>query len=270
MSFWEGAFRGIDPLTLSTIVQIQLKDSQELAVSGKGKHREGTVSDQQLALQMYREDLRSTSALLEDRRMAQSMAFAIMHDSEAIQKIHRVEDQIARDRLIATSMDDTHQAPLTINPTLKLPSPEEQDAWADEEMLAKAAAIYMQEPGSSESSPPALIYDSTPMARLQSRQLSLRSAKAATSPKSDTASAASKTKSSTRSHGYHATTSTAAHASPRSSRSRYPTKPASPLAATARRSYSQKLPSFCQEILRSGTKPSTPSSTTRTRYTVTI
>ncbi|EME82675.1 uncharacterized protein MYCFIDRAFT_182595 [Pseudocercospora fijiensis CIRAD86] len=54
---WQGAFMVVDPLTLSAIVHAQREDSRELASGDEGKQREGTVTDSQVAMQMYREDL---------------------------------------------------------------------------------------------------------------------------------------------------------------------------------------------------------------------
>ncbi|KAK1064491.1 hypothetical protein LTR12_007054 [Friedmanniomyces endolithicus] len=126
MAFWEGSFQTMDPLTLSAIIQLQLEDSEQLTAhgEGKGKQREGTLSAAQIALRMYTEDLVNTNAVLSDRRMAQSIATAVIRDGQAIQHSHQLEDQIA-----------------------------------DPEMLEKVTATYMCDPGSSSPSPPALVDD---------------------------------------------------------------------------------------------------------------
>ncbi|KAK1816479.1 hypothetical protein LTR12_009070 [Friedmanniomyces endolithicus] len=163
MAFWEGSFQTMDPLTLSAIIQLQLEDSEHLTANGegegKGKQREGTLSDAQLALQMYTEDLVSTNAVLSDRRMAQSIAMAVIRDARAIQRSHLQEDQIARDHEIAQSLQSNAPAPLNIDPTTKEALSGESDPWADPEMLEKVTAIYMCDPTSSSPSPPALVYD---------------------------------------------------------------------------------------------------------------
>ena len=45
VTFWEGPFpeMAMDPLTYSTIIQLQLEDTQEFAANAKGKQREGTL-----------------------------------------------------------------------------------------------------------------------------------------------------------------------------------------------------------------------------------
>jgi len=162
MAFWEGSFQTMDPLTLSTIIQLQLEDSQLLTVNGegKGKQREGTLSDAQLALRMYTEDLVSTNAILSDRRMAQSIAMAVIRDGQAVHRSHLRDDQIARDQELARSLQSDVPAPLNIDPTTKEALSGESDPWADPEMLEKVTAIYMCDPASSSSSPPALVDDS--------------------------------------------------------------------------------------------------------------
>ncbi|KAK3625050.1 hypothetical protein LTR56_013654 [Elasticomyces elasticus] len=160
MAFWEGSFQAMDPLTLSTIIQLQLEDSEQLTANVKGKQREGTVSDAQLALQMYTEDLMSTDAVLTDRRMAQSIAMAVIRDGQAIERTHQREDQIVRDRELARRLQADATSPMDIDPVTKAVVSEEQEAWKDPEILAKVEAIYMRQPACSGSTPPALVYDS--------------------------------------------------------------------------------------------------------------
>ncbi|KAK0260608.1 hypothetical protein B0A54_15074 [Friedmanniomyces endolithicus] len=163
MAFWEGSFHTMDPLTLSTIIQLQLEDSEQLTATGagegKGKQREGTLSDAQLALQMYTEDLVSTNAVLRDRRMAQSIAMAVIRDGHAIRRSHLQDDQIARDHGLARNLQLDVPAPQNIDPTTKEALSGESDPWNDPEMLEKVKAIYMCDPASSSSSPPALVDD---------------------------------------------------------------------------------------------------------------
>ncbi|TKA61892.1 hypothetical protein B0A55_11799 [Friedmanniomyces simplex] len=160
MAFWERPCQAMDPLTLSAIIQLQLEDSEHLAANVKGKQREGTVTDAELALQLYTEDLMSTDAVLSDRRMAQSIAMAVIRDGQVIQRAHQLEDQIIRDRDLARGLEADAPAPLNIDPATRTVLSDEQNAWTGPELLAKVTAIYMREPGSSSPTPPALIYDS--------------------------------------------------------------------------------------------------------------
>ncbi|KAK3615012.1 hypothetical protein LTR56_026864 [Elasticomyces elasticus] len=119
MVFWEGSFQMMDPLTLSTIIQLQLEDSEQFAANVKDKQREGTLSDVQFVLQTYTKDLLSTDAVLSDRRMAHSFAMAVIRAGPVTQQEHQREDQIVRDREMAQGLNDDAPAPLEINPVTK-------------------------------------------------------------------------------------------------------------------------------------------------------
>ncbi|KAK5109351.1 hypothetical protein LTR62_007120 [Meristemomyces frigidus] len=154
MALWEGVFQDMDPLTLSTIVELQLQDSQQLVANAKGKEREGTMSDGALALQMYIEDLTTMSAVLDDRRIAQSVTTAVLLDSRFLRREYELQDQAARDHQLARSMQDDGAA-VPAHASTKPSSGGEQDIWMDDEFLAKMAAMYV-----GPSTPPALVYDS--------------------------------------------------------------------------------------------------------------
>jgi len=147
MAFLQELYHGLDPLTLNAIIEIQLEDSAALAGSAKGKQREGTVNDAEVALQMVTEDLHTCQRVLEDRKMARSIALAVHRDGSLISKTHQQEDQIARDRQLALSLvqapdsDDYH--------TLGRAPPPKQDEdmndpWVSDELLEKAAAFVQR------------------------------------------------------------------------------------------------------------------------------
>ncbi|KAK0250393.1 hypothetical protein LTR35_018408, partial [Friedmanniomyces endolithicus] len=89
--------------------------------------------------------------------MAQSFAMAVIKDGPVIRQEHQREDQIMRDREMARGLNDDAPAPLDIKPVTKNVLLDEQNPWNDAELLSKVAAIYMLEPGSSGSTPPALV-----------------------------------------------------------------------------------------------------------------
>lgn len=158
MTLWEGPFQHTDPLTFNIILQLQLEDTEELASTAKGKQREGTLSDADLALQMYTEDLKACDASMADRKMAQSIALAILRDAQLIHHEHIQEQQIARDRKLAATLEANVGAappPLTARPNT---DQDDMNIWEDPEMLSKVAAIYM--PELETSSPPPLTTDS--------------------------------------------------------------------------------------------------------------
>jgi len=143
MALWAGQFQDMDPLTLAAIVQMQLEDSQELATMAKGKQREGVVTDAELALQLYTEELQACDATLADRNLAQSIALAVLRDGNLIHREYEREQQLARDREFAERLAASDNETERSGPSLKRRHSNEADPWEDDEMLAKAAAIYM-------------------------------------------------------------------------------------------------------------------------------
>lgn len=79
-------FADMDFETATLILQLQLEDSNELFESceGKGKGREGELSDSQVAFQTYKEDLERTAAIVADRKMSSSIARACVLDSDVV------------------------------------------------------------------------------------------------------------------------------------------------------------------------------------------
>ncbi|CAK3745156.1 Hypothetical predicted protein [Lecanosticta acicola] len=135
----------IDPLTLSVIVEMQLEESEGMVSNGRGKQREGTVTDAQLALQIYMEDLRCADAILKDRKLAQSISIAVQRDGNFIYEAYRQEQQAEKDRELALRIATEH-APAAGKETQysrKMQEKAFEDPWTNAEMLAKVATIYM-------------------------------------------------------------------------------------------------------------------------------
>ena len=148
MALLQENYHGLDPLTLNAIIQIQLEDSAALAGSAKGKQREGTVNDAEVALQMFTEDLHTCQRVLEDRKMARSMALAVHRDGKLISRAHQQDDQIARDRRLAASFTQA-AANEDYQTAGRAPPPQEdeemKDPWVSDELLEKAAALYNED-----------------------------------------------------------------------------------------------------------------------------
>lgn len=136
----------IDALTLSAIVQMQLEEGEELASRAKNKQREGTLSDAQLALQMYMDDLKCADSTLKDRKLAQSISIAVQRDGDLIYEAYRQEQQAEKDRAMVLRMvnGQVHTAPGgSAKHAAEEQEPDAQDPWTNAELLAKIAAIYM-------------------------------------------------------------------------------------------------------------------------------
>lgn len=158
MALCASVLQSMDPLTLTTALQLHLEDTEQLTSRAKGKGREGTVSDAELALQMYVEELNACNANLADRKMAQSMALAVIRDAQIMHQENLKEQQAIRDRELAAALQaEDGNLPQSAH-SRSITSDDQTEAWEDPEMLSKVAAIYMKVP--EEESPPQLIFDS--------------------------------------------------------------------------------------------------------------
>ena len=137
----------MDSLTLQAIVQLQLADTEELNVWSKGKQREGEITDAELALQLYTQDLQGLFNYVSDRRLAQSFTDAVLRDGDLIHQLQQQENQARRDHEVALRFVDNNGAAAQPSKSvpLKESSSDEINIWSDGEMLAKVAAIYMQD-----------------------------------------------------------------------------------------------------------------------------
>ena len=166
MALCASVLQQMDSRTLSTAVQLHLEDTEELASRAKGKGREGTISDAELALQMYIEELNACSANLSDRKMAQSMALAVIRDAQVIHQENFKEQQVIRDRELAASLEAENGDHPQVAHAKGTTGDEHFDIWQDLEMLSKVAAIYMSVPedesplSSPPPPPPPLIFES--------------------------------------------------------------------------------------------------------------
>ncbi|RDL37534.1 uncharacterized protein BP5553_04967 [Venustampulla echinocandica] len=94
---------GIDDQTAALIIQFQLEDSRLLAEEhgGKGKAREGSISDSQLAFQLFAKDLKCKATLVADTHMAKSIARACQTDGGALATAQSQEHSAIVDRQMA-------------------------------------------------------------------------------------------------------------------------------------------------------------------------
>lgn len=160
---WQEPSWGFDALILTAVMEMELDDGTELANLAKGKQREGTVTDAELAFEMYSEDLRACQRVLEDRRMAQSMALAVHCDGQLISKAHQQEDQVARDHRLAMSLESNPTTTdLSCNAQASVSANDQGvlNPWVDDEMLEKAAALYNDNSRLSKSATPSVTDDS--------------------------------------------------------------------------------------------------------------
>ncbi len=127
--------------TATLILQLQLEDSNELFESfeGKGKGREGVLSDSQIAFQMFKEDLERTSAIVADRKMSTSIARACVVDGDVIVESLSQEQAAAGDRDVACALGG-------VAAHCSLPPWTVGSEFLDEEVLEKLRALYVASP----------------------------------------------------------------------------------------------------------------------------
>jgi hypothetical protein len=134
-------FADMDFETATLILQLQLEDSNELFESceGKGKGREGELSDSQVAFQTYKEDLERTAAIVADRKMSSSIARACVLDGDVVVESLSQEQAAAGDRDIACTLGG-------VAAHCSLPPWTVGSEFLDEEVLEKLRALYVTAP----------------------------------------------------------------------------------------------------------------------------
>jgi hypothetical protein len=134
-------FANMGSATTTLIIQLQLEDSNQLFESfeGKGKGREGLLSDSQIAFQMYKEDLERTAAIVADRTMSSSIARACKSDGDVVVKSLSQEQAAAGDRDVACALGG-------VAVHCSLPPWTVGSEFLDEEVLEKLRALYVTSP----------------------------------------------------------------------------------------------------------------------------
>jgi hypothetical protein len=127
-------FQSMDDLTAALVIELELEDAETVSSSFKGKAHEGTLSDAELALELYKQELKRNASIFSDRRMARSIALAVQTDGNVLAESMSQEQSAARDRDMACGLSGTRVSssvkPWTV-------TSEEMD----EELLAKFAAL---------------------------------------------------------------------------------------------------------------------------------
>ncbi|KAF8847452.1 hypothetical protein BDZ45DRAFT_636984 [Acephala macrosclerotiorum] len=134
-------FDFMDEASAALIIQLQIQDSQLLseACETKGKGREGELSDSQLSINLYREDLLRNASILADRQMTRSITRACQTDGELFTSLLSQEQTAASDRQTACRLGGV-AGPNSI-PPWTVASKE-----MDEALLAKLSTFSLQVP----------------------------------------------------------------------------------------------------------------------------
>lgn len=128
----------VDDASAALILQLQREDAEELQRSSKGKHREDEVSDIDLALELFQQDLQETNAVLTDRCMSRSLARAVVADSAFLTDEVAREDTLANDRLVAEQIQRGGEAGCSKGTS--------GDPGLDDLFIARLTALYVSGP----------------------------------------------------------------------------------------------------------------------------
>ncbi|KAL7624603.1 hypothetical protein AAE478_006170 [Parahypoxylon ruwenzoriense] len=127
-----------DDETFSLIVNLLLEDVQQAASSAKGKQKEGVISDADLALRLYAEELGNAAVFASDRRMTRSVQRAIQADGDALGQSEREERMARNDREISAALSRG------IDPAPNATTVDDADpSNAELEIFDKLSAIYV-------------------------------------------------------------------------------------------------------------------------------
>ena len=85
-------------------MQLQIGDIEELLSAKKGKGRDGDISDADLALATYQQELQAGTTILADQCMGRSLARAVVSDAALLNESLAEENTAASDRALAHSL----------------------------------------------------------------------------------------------------------------------------------------------------------------------
>ncbi|MCJ1401937.1 hypothetical protein MMC11_005154 [Xylographa trunciseda] len=98
----------MDPVTASTILQLQLEDIHDLSLGKMNENPQIEESDTDLALALYKKELQNASVQLSDRQMSWSIAQAVEADGDIINTMRGVEVSAMEDRRLAHRIAGRH------------------------------------------------------------------------------------------------------------------------------------------------------------------
>lgn len=129
------SFESIDLETADLILKLQLEDVQDLRKYSKDKNRDGELSDAQIALTVFEQNLECILCNVSDRRMTQSIANAVQTDGELISSAVREEEMSCEDHAAAHRMNGSN-----VTCAVQL-----QAGLLDYKILSKLAGKYISE-----------------------------------------------------------------------------------------------------------------------------
>lgn len=147
----------MDEQSAALVLQLQLEDIANIFATAKGKGRaddSSTADDAAYALQLHQQDLEASMAILDDRKMCQSIARAVQDDQHILAREAEAEAIAVQDRRLAHQMEDQPNAAVAGSGGIGfpgfLPGGEGDEEMTDRvvaqcENLAKLTALYVSE-----------------------------------------------------------------------------------------------------------------------------
>jgi hypothetical protein len=129
--------RDMDAATAELLLQLQLEDLEEIDVQSKGKQKQGTVTDAQVARQLQEEELQNARTWVADSSLAQSMARAVQADGQVVAQLRQAEVVAQADHNMAMSLSGQRRAGAAQSESI---SAEQQ---LDDQLLARLATLNM-------------------------------------------------------------------------------------------------------------------------------
>ncbi|KAI0452865.1 hypothetical protein F5B21DRAFT_481393 [Xylaria acuta] len=128
-----------DDESLGLIFSLLREDVLRVESGSKGKQAEGTLSDADLALQLYTEELTRATMYVSDRRMTKSMQEAVQTDTGALLECEQEESAARNDRQIAIASSARSVQRQTQTPVNADPSAAELEL----ELVEKLSVMYV-------------------------------------------------------------------------------------------------------------------------------
>ncbi|KAI0429123.1 hypothetical protein F5Y09DRAFT_332035 [Xylaria sp. FL1042] len=142
------AWSSVDDESLDLILSLQGEDASQVRATSKGKQVEGTLSDADLALQLYTMELDRATVFVSDRRMAKSVQGAVQTDTTVLLESDWQERVAQCDREIATAQSAGRSQRQIQMPTIDKLSAAELQTW---ETLTSKYIVGIDETKSDDS-----------------------------------------------------------------------------------------------------------------------
>lgn len=138
MEFEAPQSQALDDATATLILHLQRQDIAEIQSASKGKGRNGEVSDAELALTVYEQELEAIDTVLSDRCMGRSFARAVVTDAALLNESLAEENFAVRDRALAHSLAQVNTPSAAVEQTTAACD-------LDDGFLARLEALYVSE-----------------------------------------------------------------------------------------------------------------------------